>query len=187
MRILRKEYLVILNKRFRHFVYMCLITTYVFCQESPNASYDLSVPLDEKSELYKIGNPKDLKDFVIEDIRAIADIDNVYVTGRALKELINEGYKFKIFKTEKLETIIDNIYKFQCGDGIMELFSRTSDYLKEIDFFVRLNNEIVRANEENKEEVIEKIEQKEPINNDINSSNIIFVDFKNHAKNKVNC
>ncbi len=35
---------------------MSLITTYVFCQESPNASYDLSVPLDEKSELYKIGH-----------------------------------------------------------------------------------------------------------------------------------
>ena len=35
---------------------MCLITTYVFCQESPSASYDLSVPLDEKSELYKIGH-----------------------------------------------------------------------------------------------------------------------------------
>ena len=47
---------MILNDRFRHFVYMCLITTYVFCQESPNASYDLSVPLDEKSELYKIGH-----------------------------------------------------------------------------------------------------------------------------------
>lgn len=56
MRISIREYLVNSNDSFRHIIiYMCLIMTYVFCQETPNTYYDLSAPLDEKSKLYEIG------------------------------------------------------------------------------------------------------------------------------------